>query len=358
MPRQRLAAGADRASAGDAGALRVGLSHPAQARPQAAGRPRRRHRGLHRPARLDRGLYSRRRLDRLRSDLRPVVRRGPSAGGGNAASPLRGADHRRRRCGGSRFLVRDAGQPHCREAAGHVSVFRHRLVRARCARRQGRCRPRSPGRPPHHGRRADLRLHRRLPVGGVEHRRARPHQAYSRRHIDPTAARPLRARRLPALQPGQMVSGRTAAALGLRPVLAQGRLSDLARRRPDRARRRGPCARERPRQTVLRGRGGTARHRSRLSHSRLRGPDQADGEGGRVARQHRPQQPQDRRSHRARADDARVRAEGVGADRLRAADPAGECAGAGGLAERNLAAAAGPAVPHPREILRSVSACR
>ena len=86
-------------------------------------------RGLHRPARLDRGLHSRRRLDRLRSDLRPVVRRGPSAGRGDAALPLRGADHRRRRCGGSRFLVRDAGQPHRRAAAGHVSVFRRRRGR-------------------------------------------------------------------------------------------------------------------------------------------------------------------------------------------------------------------------------------
>ena len=35
------------------GPLRVRLSDPAQARPRAAGWPRRRHRGLHRPARLD-----------------------------------------------------------------------------------------------------------------------------------------------------------------------------------------------------------------------------------------------------------------------------------------------------------------
>ncbi len=139
VPRQRLAAGADHAPAGNARALRVGLSHPAQARSQAAGRPRRRHPGLHRPARLDRGLPPRRRLDRLRSDLRPVVRRGPSAGGSDAASPLGCADHRRRRrTGGGRFLVRDADQSHCREAAGHVSVFRRGVAGPRCARQQGR----------------------------------------------------------------------------------------------------------------------------------------------------------------------------------------------------------------------------
>ena len=39
---------------------------------------------------------------------------------------------------------------------------------------------------------------------------------------------PLRAGRLPALQPGQMVSRRAAAALGLRAVLAQGRPAALA----------------------------------------------------------------------------------------------------------------------------------
>ena len=45
----------------------------------------------------------------------------------------------------------------------------------------------------------------------------------------------------------------------------------------------------------------------------------------------------------------------IGADRLRAADPAGECAGAAGLAQRSLAAAARPAVPHPRRFADRLS---
>ena len=47
------------------------------------------------------------------------------------------------------------------------------------------------------------------------------------RRADPPLARAFRARRLAALRPGQMVSGRKPAALGLRPVLAQGRRADL-----------------------------------------------------------------------------------------------------------------------------------
>ena len=65
-----------------------------------------------------------------------------------------------------------------------------------------------------------------------------PDQARPRRRPDPPAARPLRARRAAALRPGQMVSGRAAAALGVRAVLAPRRQADLARRRADRARER------------------------------------------------------------------------------------------------------------------------
>ena len=47
-----------------------------------------------------------------------------------------------------------------RKAARHVSLLRRGLGRPRCARRAGRCRSGQAGRPPHHGRRADLRLGR------------------------------------------------------------------------------------------------------------------------------------------------------------------------------------------------------
>jgi uncharacterized protein (DUF2126 family) len=48
------------------------------------------------------------------------------------------------------------------------------------------------------------------------------------RRADPPPARALRARRLPALRPGQVVSGRKPAALDLLALLAQGRQADLA----------------------------------------------------------------------------------------------------------------------------------
>ena len=139
-------------------------------------------------------------------------------------------------------MTRGAGR---RKAARHVSVLRRGLGRARRARREGRCRSRRAGCPSHHGRRADLRVDRRLPVGGMEHRRARADQAHPRRRTDPPAARPLRARRAAALRPGQMVSGRRAAALGVLAVLAPRRRADLAQRRADRDARRSPTRRRR-----------------------------------------------------------------------------------------------------------------
>ena len=84
----------------------------------------------------------------------------------------------------------------------------------------------------------------------MEHRCARPEQAAARRRADPPAARPLRARRAPALRRGQMVSGRAAAALGVLAVLAPRRRAALAPFRI--ARDRSEHARRRP--TTKRGR--------------------------------------------------------------------------------------------------------
>ena len=72
----------------------------------------------------------------------------------------------------------------------------------------------------------------------MEHRGARRRQARARRRSDPAPARALRAGRLAALRPRQMVSRRAGAALGVRAVLAARRRADLARRRIDRARNR------------------------------------------------------------------------------------------------------------------------
>ena len=192
-----------------------GYLHPAQARPQVARRSGRRDRRLHRSARLDRSLSARAPAGSGSIHVRPAVRRRSSAGRGHAALPLGRADHRRRRAGRSRLLVRDDGDADRREAARHAAVLRRSLDRARCARRKGRRRSRRAGRPPDHGRRADLRVDRRLRGGRMEHRGGRPDQAHPRRRADPPAARPLRAGRASALRPGQMVSGRAAAALGL-----------------------------------------------------------------------------------------------------------------------------------------------
>ena len=91
--------------------------------------------------------------------------------------------------------------------------------------REGR--PRS-GRPPEgwrrasfHGRRADLRFHRRRGRGGMEHRRRRPDKAALCGEPHPAPARQVRAGRPSALWPGQMVSGRAAAALVFRGLLAR-----------------------------------------------------------------------------------------------------------------------------------------
>ena len=105
VPRQRVAAGAGAAPSRPAGALRVGLSDPVEARRRRDGTgPAQRLRG---PARLGRGVHSGRRLDRARSDLRAARRRRAYPAGRDAAlsapprrSPARSS--RRRRSSSSR----------------------------------------------------------------------------------------------------------------------------------------------------------------------------------------------------------------------------------------------------------------
>ncbi len=66
-------------------ALRLGLSDPAETRPEIARRAFGDRGRLHRPARLGRGLSARRRLDRPRSDLGPSGRGKPHPAGRDAA---------------------------------------------------------------------------------------------------------------------------------------------------------------------------------------------------------------------------------------------------------------------------------
>ena len=143
----------------------------------------------------------------------------------------------------------DAGR---RASAHHQALLRGGLESARHARRGGRRDARRRRRAPHHGRRADLRLDRRFRVGRVEHRRGRPDQADARRQADPAPARPLRARRVPALRAGQMVSGRIPAALDLLALLAARRQADLVGREADRGRgSRKPARAARRREALL-----------------------------------------------------------------------------------------------------------
>ena len=235
VPRFELAAGAGAAESRHRRALRLRLPDPAEARPRRARRAGR-HRGrFHRPARLVRGLSARRRLDRARPDLGPADRREPCAAGRDAALPQRRADLRHGELRQCRLRLRHARRPRRRASAHHQAVLGRELAGARPAGRRGRRGAEAGGRAADHGRRADLRVDRRFRERGMEHRRGRADQAREGRRADPAAARALRAERLPALRPGQVVSGREPAALDLLALLAHRRRAGLVGPRADRA---------------------------------------------------------------------------------------------------------------------------
>ena len=147
-------------------------------------------------------------------------------------------------------------------------------------------------------------------VGGMEHGGARPDQARPRRRTDPPAARSLRAGRAAALRPGQMVSGRAAAALGVlaasgaRTASRSGAIHALiARARRDDKRRRRSQA-HRFAEALLRA------SASRPSYVQPAFEDPADRmlKQGELAGQRRSGKSRDRRSGGARAHHAPVRA--------------------------------------------------
>ena len=123
VPRFELASGADFPPSRLSRAVRVRLSHPAQARSRRARRAARHGPRLHRSPRLGRGLSTRRRLDRARSDLGPVGRGKPHSAGGDAALSQRRADFGRRELRQCRFQFRHAGRAGRRTSAHHQAVF-------------------------------------------------------------------------------------------------------------------------------------------------------------------------------------------------------------------------------------------
>src|SRR5580700_11291216 len=79
------------------------------------------------------------------------------------------------------------------------------------------------------GRRADLRVDRRYGRCGVEHGGVGLAEAVTRRAVDGSFTRAVRAGWLASFWAGQMVSGRAIATLGADLLLAQGRRSAVAR---------------------------------------------------------------------------------------------------------------------------------
>jgi hypothetical protein len=79
----------------------------------------------------------------------------------------------------------------------------------------------------------------------MEHRRPGPDQARPGQRAGAQAARRIRAGRLPALRPGQVVPRRAAAALGAVDLLARRRPADLARPQPVCRRARAACVHRR-----------------------------------------------------------------------------------------------------------------
>ena len=193
---------------------------------------------------------------------------------------------------------------------------------ARPARPRGRPGARLGRRPPDDGRRADLRLDRRLRIGRMEHRRGRSEQAPARRSADPPLEGTVRARRLPALRAGQMVSGRVPAALDVLALLAPRRQAGLVRPRADRRgrsrnrrdRKGGVCASRRDRLG--------ARPGHRLHRAGLRGPGHMDRQGSQPARQCHAGEFQAEGSRGAAASRQGVRARIDRAVRVCAAGPA------------------------------------
>ena len=190
----------------------------------------------------------------------------------------------------------------------------------------------------------------------MDDRRRRPDETRLRRRADPALARSLRAGRHAALRARQMVSGRIAAALGVRALLARRRHAAVARRRTHRARNRRH-ARRRP-TTPPRSRAASRSASTSIpsfvapayEDARTLIEKEADAAGKRHDARF-----QTRRSRRARAPRAFVHARTEHAGRLRAAGAALERRRPGPLAIRTVVDARRPRAARARRLARRLA---
>ncbi len=201
--------------------------------------PQRNGGGLHGPARVDRSLLARRRLDRARPHIGAHGRRRPPPARGHARSARGRSGHRRGR--------RMRGDVRSRDERARGSTKSPRVTKPytdeqwRQIDALGRCidaELTAQRRAPDDGRRADVCFDRRHGRRRVELHGARSRQAPPGRHARPAPEATIRAGSAAALRPGQVVSGRIAAALGAGVLVAARRRSDLERRPPRRRRDR------------------------------------------------------------------------------------------------------------------------
>ena len=350
---------------GARGALRVRLLDPAARRREAAARSRRRRARFDRSPRLGRGLPDRRGLGRARRDERPVGGRGPhparlhagSGDGGGRHGELSWAKTKEDDKVAETFAVSMSVQrmhesprvtaPYTEEAWSEILALGRAVDAALVA---GDVRLTMGGEPTFI---ADA--DREAPEWSVD--ALGPDQAPLRDRPAPAPVRPLRAPRSAPRGPGQVVPGGAAAALGAVLLLPQGRPAHLAQRGSVREggaglRDRGRCRRVRGRpRPGARGRAeaGAARLRRRLAlHvARAKAPGQR-----------RSVRLQARRSGREGSPRACLRAGARERRRLRAAAATRARRRAAGLAERPLARAARPALPHARRLADGLSPAR